>query len=538
MEMSEAPERTFDYIVVGGGSAGCILASRLSERPDRSVLLLEAGDWDNDWLIHIPLGVGKIWNNPRYNWSYMSAPEAELGGRNIYHPRGKVIGGSASINIMAFVRGNPGDYDQWAQSGLSDWSYEKVLPFFKRLETFEGGDPEARGSKGPIHVIRSDTNDPLVAAWLEAGRQAGHAVNSDYNGLEQDGFSPSQANMHRGRRQSSASRYLRPARTRRNLTIETNAATTRVLLEGKRATGVEYSKDGGTHHVAATREIVLTAGAYNTPQLLMLSGIGPADHLREHGIVPLHDVAGIGSNLQDHMCLLVEFKAAAPTRFTRNLRYDRLAMNLARAALFGSGPASRPMSLGMAFLKSDPRMALADLQLIFRAFARDAHEWFPGVRKPFEDRLGFVACHLRPAARGTVRLASADPAAPPVIHNRFIEHEADRLALRTGIRKVREIAAQPAFQSLVGDEVLPGPAAQTDAGLDDYVRSTAVTIFHPVGTCRMGADSGSVVDPELRLRGLDGLRIADASVMPQVVGGNTNACVMMIAEKASDLIPR
>ncbi len=534
--MADAADQTFDSIVVGGGSAGCIVASRLSEEAGRRVLLLEAGGWDTNWLIHIPFGVGKIWNNPRYNWSYTGAPEAGLGGRSLYHPRGKVMGGSASINMMAFVRGAPGDYDLWAQQGLSNWSYEKVLPYFKRLETYIEGSSEARGRDGPIRVSRSDPTDPLAKAWLEAGRQAGHKINDDYNGVEQEGVALTQANMHGGRRQSTSARYLRPATKRANLKVETGAHATRILFQGKRAIGIEYRAGDETRTARAAREIVLCAGAYNTPQLMMLSGIGPAAQLQQHGLTVVQDLPGVGANLQDQLCLLVEFKAGQPTQFTRDLRYDRLTLNMARAALLGAGPATRPMSLGMAYLKSDARKDLPDVQLIFRPFAREAHPWFPGMIAPFDDRLGFVGCHLRPEARGELQLKSADPTESPLIHNRFLEHEADLAALRTSIRMIRDIARQPAFAGTIGAEVMPGPDVQSDSALDDYVRSSVVTIFHPVGTCRMGVDPTSVVDEKLRVRGIEGLVVADASVMPHVIGGNTNACVMMIAEKASDLI--
>ncbi len=534
--MNQPAAQMFDVIIVGGGSAGCVIANRLSADAKRRVLLLEAGAWDRNWLIHIPLGVGKVWNNPAYNWSYMSEPEAELAGRRIYHPRGKVIGGSSSINIMAFVRGNPADYDQWAQAGLIDWSYEKVLPYFKRLEAYVGEPDEARGASGPIRVIRSDLNNPLVKAWLQAGRQAGYPVNLDYNGRVQEGVAPTQANMGGGRRQSTAVSYLRPALQRPNLEVETQAHVERILFEGGRACGVVFEQGGQTRQVRARDEVVMCAGAYNTPQLMMLSGIGPAAHLNDHGIKVLHDAPGVGDNLQDHLMAILEYAAKERTEFTRNLRLDRLTLNTARALLLRDGPAAQPMSLGMAFLRSDARLAIPDIQMIFRPFAKDAHEWFPGLRAPFQDRFGFIACHLRPAARGTLRLASADPAVAPRIHNRFLEAAEDLAALRTGIRMLREIAAQPALAEFIGPEVTPGAEVTTDNDIDAFVRETVGTIYHPVGTCRMGTDPDSVVDERLRVRGVQGLRVADASVMPTVVGGNTNACVMMIAEKASDLI--
>lgn len=534
--MAENRMRTYDYVVVGGGSAGSILAARLSERADRRVLLIEAGGWDDNWLLRVPFGVAKVWNNPAWNWSYRSEPEPFLGGRVIYHPRGKVMGGSASINMMAYVRGHPREYDQWAQTGLADWSWERVLPYFKRLESYAGGASDVRGGSGPIKVQRRSGDDDMIGAWLDAGRQAGHAIVEDYNGLEQEGISVNQSNMADGRRQSSAASYLAPARGRANLEVETRAEASRILLDGQRAVGVVYMKDGIEHRAMASSEVVLSAGAYNTPKLMMLSGIGPAADLKAHGIDVALDVPGVGQNLQDHPVILMEHKAAAATRFHGNLRWDRLARNMVRAQLLRSGPATVSLSLGVGFVKSGAHIDIPDLQLIFRPFARDARPWFPLVAAPFEERLGLMACHLRPRARGTLRLASADHRDAPAILNRFLEHEEDRRALREGFKRIREIARQPAFASLMGPEVLPGPAVASDLDVDSYIRETVVTIFHPCGTCRMGVDAASVVDPELRVRGIGGLRIADASVMPALVGGNINACVMMIAEKGADLI--
>lgn len=534
--MVDSAPQSYDYIVVGGGSAGSIMAARLSQRPDRTVLLLEAGGPVDNWLLRVPFGVAKVWNHPAWNWSYRSEPEPGLAGRRVNHPRGKVIGGSASINMMAFVRGHPREYDQWAQTGLGEWSWEKVLPYFKRLESYARGASATRGGNGPIRVERRIGDDDLVGAWLKAGEQAGHRITEDYNGPEQEGISVNQSNMADGRRQSSAACYLEPALHRPNLTVVTHAEVTRIIVENRRATGVEFAREGQRQSASARREIVLCAGAYNTPKLMMLSGLGPAAHLRELGIDVVLDAAGVGQNLQDHPVVLIEHQAAAPTTFHRNLRWDRLAANMLRAYLLRSGPATRSLSLGVGFVKSGPHIDIPDIQLLFRPFARDAKPWLPVLMPAFGDRLGFMACHLRPAARGSLRLASSDPADAPLILNRFLEHEHDRRALRDGFKLARQIARQPAFASILGPELLPGPAVASDAEIDSYIRDTAATIFHPCGTCRMGADAASVVDPELRVRGIEGLRIADASVMPALVGGNINACVMMIAEKAADLV--
>jgi choline dehydrogenase-like flavoprotein len=307
--------RTYDYIVVGGGSAGSLIASRLTERSDRSVLLLEAGGWDRHWFLRVPFGVAKAWNDPRWNWSYRSAPEPGMNGRVLFHPRGKVIGGSGSINMMAFVRGHPREYDQWAQTGLSEWSWEKVLPYFKRLETFAEGESETRGGSGPVRVVRRDDDDTLIDAWLRAGEQAGHPLNADYNGIAQEGVSLTQSSMDNGRRQSAAACYMRPALSRTNLDVATRAEVLRLDLDGRSVRGVEYERDGERHSAVAAREVILCAGAYNTPKLLMLSGLGPAEHLREHGIDVVLDMASVGQNLQDHASVLVEYSAAEPTTF-------------------------------------------------------------------------------------------------------------------------------------------------------------------------------------------------------------------------------
>lgn len=528
--------RRYDYIVIGGGSAGSIVASRLTERADQSVLLLEAGGWDRHLLLRIPFGVAKAWNNPRWNWSYSSSPEPSMNGRVLFHPRGKLIGGSGSINMMAFVRGHSREYDGWAQGGLSDWSWEKVLPYFKRLETFSGGVSDVRGGSGPIYVGRRDDADSLIDVWLRAGLQAGYSPNSDYNGVAQEGVSITQSNMGDGRRQSAGACYLRPALSRSNLNVVTHAEVLKLDLEGRKVSGVEYKRNGVTYHAVATREVILCAGAYNTPKLMMLSGLGPAKHLREHGINVVLDIAEVGQNLQDHTSVLVEHAAARPTNFHHNLRWDRLTWNMLRALLVRSGPATRPMSIGMAFLKSAPQLDVPDIQIIFRPFARDARPWFPGLIDPFDDRLGFVVCHLRPAARGSVQLSSAVHHHQPVILNRFFEQKSDLLALSAGVRMARHIARQDAFATILGPEVLPGSQISSDEEIEAFIRGTATTLFHPCGTCRMGVDSSSVVDEHLRVRGIGGLRIIDASVMPSIVGGNINACVMMIAEKAADMI--
>lgn len=533
--MGEASE-TFDYIVVGGGSAGCILADRLSVDRGVRVLVLEAGGPDSHWLFHLPIGAARAWNRPQSNWSYFSEPEPHAGNRRIFHPRGKVLGGSAAINMMAYVRGHAADYDRWAQMGLRDWSFDRVLPYFRRAESFAGGSDTYHGGDGPILTQRAADATPLIDEWLSAGRSAGFTVTDDYNGKTQDGFDRFQFNIGNGRRANSAARYLRPALARPNLKLITGALTDRIVFDGRRALAVDYLAGSEKRRAYARREIVLAAGAYNSPQILLRSGVGPGEHLRDLGIDVVLDRANVGANLQDHPAAGIDVGRAKPGELHNQLRLDRLGINLLRGWFFKSGPATLPLASGTAFVKSAPEFEIPDLQLLFRGYSPEMAPWFPGIRAPKPDGIGISFCHLRPQARGRVWLASPDPFAPPRFVNNFLATEFDRHALRTALRIARHVLAQPAFAAVRGAERLPGPAVQSDDEIDAYIRETVRTVFHPCGTCRMGADEASVVDPHLRLRGIENVRIADASVMPDVVGGNINAAVMMIAEKASDLI--
>ena len=533
--MEESSE-TFDYIVIGGGSAGCVLAERLTADGQNSVLLLEAGGHDRHFLFHLPIGAARVWNRPASNWNYVSEPEPFADNRRIAHPRGRVLGGSAAINMMAYVRGHAGDYDRWAQMGLADWSYERVLPFFRRAETFLHGADDYHGGDGPILTQRAPPATPLMDEWLEAGRSAGFARTDDYNGRTQEGFDRFQFNIGNGRRANSAVRYLRPALNRLNLKLLVGALTDRIVVEGRRAIAVDYVIGGQVKRASARREIILTAGAYNSPQILMRSGIGPADHLSEIGIAPLLDRPGVGANLQDHPATGVDVARTRPGELHHQLRMDRLGVNLMRGWFLRSGPAILPLASGTAFVKSAPEFEIPDLQLLFRGYSPLMAPWFPGIKAPQPDGIGLTVCHLRPQSRGKVWLASRDPLAPPKFVNNFLSTEFDRRALRVAVRLARTILGQPAFDAVRGIERLPGMSIQSDDEIDAYVRETVRTVFHPCGTCRMGMDESSVVDPRLRLRGVDNVRIADASIMPDVVGGNINACVMMIAEKGADYI--
>jgi choline dehydrogenase-like flavoprotein len=512
-----------------------VLSARLSAEGAR-VLVLEAGERDRSWLIHLPIGVGKAWQDPRFNWSYMSEPEPHLDGRQIFHPRGKVVGGSSSINMMAYVRGHHADYDRWRQMGLDGWSYSSVLPYFKRAQNFAEASTEYHGTGGPWNIQTTDIDDPIIETFFDAARSAGYDLAEDYNGAVQDGFARLQVNVHKGRRRSAAVAYLHPSLTRPNLDLETGAHVTRVLFDGTKATGVEYVQGGTTHRVAAEREVILSGGAINTPQVLMLSGVGPAEHLRDMGIETIHDLGGVGGNLQDHPAVGIEYLYANESQFHRNLRLDRLAVNMVRARLSGTGPAATPPSSVTGFIKSRPDLEIPDIQMFFRPVAMTARQWFPLIMPPVEQTFAFRACHLRPESRGTIRLRSADTREPVRIRNNFLSTETDRQVLRTSFRVIRELAAQPAFEGVRGRELEPGKDVEDEDAIDAYIRNTLGTVFHPAGTCRMGIDDEAVVDGDLRVRGLDGLRVVDASVMPDLVGGNINAAVIMIAEKAADAI--
>ena len=530
---------TFDYIIVGAGSAGCVLANRLSEDGSK-VLLLEAGDWDRDPLIHVPLAIGKIFPERLHDWGYFFAPDPGLDGRGIECARGKVIGGSSSVNVMAYVRGHRGDYDRWAASGLKGWSYDEVLPYFRRSETWEGGADPYRGGEGPLRVRRTRYDDPLLASFIEAGHQAGYPLTADYNGAEQEGFDLIQQTIHRGRRCSAAVAYLKPALKRPGLEVRVRALVSSVCFEGNRASGVAYTVEGQSRMSRASREVILCGGVIDSPKLLMLSGIGDPAHLAAHGIDVLLPNAAVGANLQDHLSVMVSYRRRDPGPFTAAMRYDRLALAMMRAWLGYESFASDVPTGVTAFVKSAPERALPDVQFLFLSAPLPAHPWLWPFRRPVADGFGCRVVLLRPESRGRLTLRSRDPAASPQIAPNFLASEKDRETLRRGVRMLRGVMAEAAMQGHIEAEIAPGPGTLEDAAIDAFVRRTAVTVHHSAGTCRMGGtqDSQRVVDPELRVCGVEGLRVVDASVMPDLVGGNINAVVMMIAEKAADLIRR
>ncbi len=530
-------ERThYEYVIAGAGSAGCVLAYRLTADPSVRVLLLEAGGRDTHPLIHIPIGLGKIWEHRMFDWGYDTEPEPRLDNRQIEAMRGKVLGGSSSINVMAYVRGHRGDYDRWAQQGCRGWSYAEALPYFKRGESWEKGENTWRGGHGPLSVIDSRNRDPLFDAWLDAAQEADWPFTEDYNGQEQEGFGRSQWTIRNGRRCSAAVAFLRPAMGRPNLTVETNALVTRVILEGARATGVEYARNGRLHRVSTTREVLLAGGVFNTPQLLMLSGIGEADHLREVGIEPKVNLSGVGKNLQDHLSVDVHHARRHRGPFHAQMRLDRAAVNMVRAYVFGTGPGTVLPSALHAFLKTRRELAVPDIQFLFRGAPARAYPWFPGITPAYEDSFGLRPVMLHPESRGVVRLRSADPRAPVRIVQNFLATENDVRTIREGVKLARDIASRTGLDRFRGRETAPGPDCRTDAEIDAFVRRTAITVHHPCATCAMGLGEDAVLDPALRVRGVEGLRVADASAMPDLVSGNINACVLMIAEKAADLV--
>ncbi|RAI67211.1 choline dehydrogenase [Pseudomonas fluorescens] len=524
----------FDYLIVGAGSAGCVLANRLGEDPAVRILLLEAGPADQSWTIDMPSAVGLVVGGTRYNWSYSSEPEPFLDGRRIGTPRGRTLGGSSSINGMVYIRGHARDYDGWAEQGCAGWGYQDMLPYFKRAQTHADGADYYRGETGHLHVTPGDTTTPLCAAFLAAGAQAGYGLSDDLNGYRQEAFGPVDRTTRAGRRWSTSRGYLREALARGNVQVRTDALALRLLFDGKRAVGMEYEHNGEVHQAFARREVLLTAGAINSPQLLLLSGIGPAAELRDLGIEVRHDLPGVGRRLNDHPDTVVQYLCkqpvslypwtTAPGKWWIGARWFATHDGLAASNHFEAG----------AFIRSRAGVEFPDLQLTFMPLAVKPGSVDLVPSHAFQIHIDL----MRPTSLGSVTLNSADPRQPPRILFNYLKTEQDRADMRAGARLVREIIAQPAMAAYRGEELVPGPQAQSDEALDTWARQVTETGYHASGTCKMGTadDVEAVVDPQLRVHGLDGLRVVDASIMPVIVSGNTNAPTVMIAEKASDLI--
>lgn len=529
-------EETYDFIVTGAGSAGCAVAGRLSEDGKYRVLLLEAGP--KDWYpwIHVPLGYHKTYNNPGVNWMFDSEPEPELNNRVMYQPRGKVLGGTSSINGMVYMRGNAADYDEWRQRGCDGWDYESVLPYFRKAENNQRGEDKYHGTGGPLEVQDHRWQPTLAKAMRDAAVEAGIPPNADFNGANQEGVGFYQTTINNARRWSSARAYLKDAKQRKNLTVATSAHATRVIVENGRASGVEFRTPDGLRTARAKREVIVSGGVYGSPQLLMLSGIGPGEHLNKFGIKVVRDLAGVGSNLHDHFNTYLAYKCSQPV--TMNDLVNSFPRRVWAGVQYAFGRTGPLASMGLfvgAFVRSDRRFERPDLQINMFAWAIKTRDRHGVVPQPFS-AFGLSPVHLRPDGRGTVRLKSPDPTAAPEIRFNFLKTAGDWTAMLDGMRICREIARQPALKDFMVEEILPGPQVSEDKDLRAYLRETGVSNLHPVGTCRMGRAPDDVVDPQLKVYGIEGLRVADASIMPSIVAGNTNAPSIMIGEKCAAMV--
>ena len=531
---SHSDQAQFDYLIIGAGSAGCVLANRLSADPSVRVAVLEAGPQDASELIRIPAAVGGLLRHPVYNWNFKTTPQSQLANRVIAIPRGKVVGGTSSINGMVYTRGHPRDFDDWAAAGNPGWSYREILPYFIRSENNEAfrGSPY-HGEGGPMNVISIRPHNPLVDRFVAAAAGLGYSRNADFNGANQEGFGPRQATIRAGRRESMATAFLWPALRRGNVELITEALVRRVLLDSGRAVGVEYERDGQIRTLKARGEVILCGGAIGSPQLLLRSGIGSAGPLQALGIAPQVELAGVGRNLQDHFAATIMMRTRNSESYGLSLRaLPRGMWTVLNYALRRRGALASNVFEAHGFIRTLPGLDRPDVQIIFVPAHRNAS----GFPIPFGHGFGINIALLRPASRGSVSLGSPDPRAAPVIDPAFLSNPADLPPLISGFIIARAILSAPAFASARAHELLPGPQVRTEQDIEGFVRESGFTVFHPVGTCRMGTDANAVVDPMLRVRGIQCLRVVDASVFPTIVGGNTNAAVVMVAEKAADLI--
>ncbi|MCK5771139.1 choline dehydrogenase [Algiphilus sp.] len=522
----------YDYIIIGGGSAGCVLANRLSEDPETTVCLLEAGPADKSPFVRIPLGMAALLRSPSLNWAFRTEPQAGLGGRRGYQPRGKVLGGSSSINAMVYIRGHRSDYDGWAEAGNSGWSFDEVLPYFKRAENQERGADAFHGVGGPLNVADLRSPHAICDDFIAAAEEQGHKRVSDFNGPDMEGVGYFQVTQQAGDRCSAAKAYLEPVADRPNLTIITEAYATRIDMEGKRAVGVRYRKDDASHHVGARKEVLVSAGALQSPQLLMLSGIGPREELDQHGIPICHELAGVGANLQDHLDYVTAVKSPSKEPLGISLSGGwQMLQALRTYRRFRTGKLTSNVAEAGGFLRSDPSLAAPDLQLHFAVAILDDH----GRKLHSGHGYSCHVCLLTPKSRGRVGLHSANPMAAPRIDPAFLSEDEDLERLVKGFRRMQEILNAPAMARHRGRDIYTAHV-RTDEQIRSAIRQRADTVYHPVGTCRMGRDSDAVVDEQLRVHGVAGLRVVDASIMPTVVRGNTNAPTIMIGEKAAEMI--
>ena len=534
-------EKNYDYIIVGAGSAGCVLANRLTENSDNRVLLIEAGPSDRNPMIKIPLLWMQFVKNRYHDWGYETQPEPNMDNREIECVRGKVLGGCSSINAMTVVRGNRYDYERWKRMGLDQWVYDDVLPYFKKLESWGGqpDDDDIRGLSGPFKVRPSTYQDPLYDAYLAAADQMGMGRAEDYNAKDQLGLARSQQNIFKGRRFSAADAFLKPILKRPNLTVRLKQFVTRLVFDGNKTIGIELAGSNGQLAVIkAEREVIVSTGAINSPHLLMLSGVGPADQLKKQGIRVVQNVSEVGQNLQDHISASVGYIRKKPGPFLSKTRFDKLTIDLFRAYFYGTGVAADfPGGLN-GFTKVDPASDVPDTQLLFNGAPADAYPWFPFIKPAWKDGFGCRAVLLHPESRGSLELVSDNPSTLMHLRQNFLATENDRRILREGFKICRELSSQSALDEFRSKEVLPGISVKTDDEIDAHIRATGISVHHPCGTCRMGNDDNSVVDNVLKVRGVDNLRVVDASIMPDIISGNIHAPVLMIAERAAEFIKK